>query len=154
MQLGYNMDNSNQDIKGRAFKVIMVGPQAVGKTSMLHRLSEGKFNSAYMSTMGIDFKTYATQVRERPYSLQIWDTAGQEKFKALTSTYYKGSQGCVCVYDLADASSLDACHYYLTKAMEENIPQECIYLVGNKQDLPHSGEQGQQLALKFEVNYA
>ena len=71
------MDNSNQDIKVKAFKVILVGPQAVGKSSILFRLSESKFNTAYLSTVGIDFKTYTTQVGLLLYSLQIWDTAGQ-----------------------------------------------------------------------------
>lgn len=100
------MDDSNQDIKMRAFKVIIVGPQAVGKSSMLFRLSEAKFNTAYLTTVGIDFKTYTSQVASKLYSLQIWDTAGQEKFRSLTSSYYKGSQGCVCVFDLSDLSTL------------------------------------------------
>lgn len=71
------MDETQHDIKPRAFKVIIVGPQAVGKSSILFRLSESKFNSAYNSTIGIDFKTYTTQVNGKNYSLQIWDTAGQ-----------------------------------------------------------------------------
>ena len=56
------MDDSHQSIKVRAFKVIMVGPQAVGKSSILFRLSESKFNTAYLSTVGIDFKTYSTTI--------------------------------------------------------------------------------------------
>ena len=71
------MDESQGDIKGRAFKVIIVGPQAVGKSSILFRLSESKFNNAYFSTIGIDFKTYSTNINDKVYSLQIWDTAGQ-----------------------------------------------------------------------------
>lgn len=133
------MDHSNQDIKMRAFKVIIVGPQAVGKSSILFRLSESKFNTAYLSTVGIDFKTYTTQVGEKLYSLQIWDTAGQEKFRALTSSYYKGSQGCICVFDLSELSTLERCDYYISKALEENVPKECIFLVGNKIDIPHEG---------------
>lgn len=148
------MDNSNQDIKMRAFKVIIVGPQAVGKSSILFRLSESKFNTAYLSTVGIDFKTYTTQVADKLYSLQIWDTAGQEKFRALTSTYYKGSQACICVFDISDDTSLERCDYYLNKALEENVPKDCIYLVGNKNDIPHSdNEKGKELAAKYEVNY-
>lgn len=72
-----NMDESHEDMKAKAFKVIIVGPQAVGKSSILFRLSESKFNTAYLSTVGIDFKTYMAHVAEKPYSLQIWDTAGQ-----------------------------------------------------------------------------
>ena len=129
------MDDSHQDIKAKAFKVIIVGPQAVGKSSILFRLSQAKFNSAYLSTVGIDFKTYSTQVEGKPYSLQIWDTAGQQKFRALTSTYYKGSQACVCVFDLSDESTINRCDYYIQKALEQNITKDCIYLVGNKSDI-------------------
>jgi small GTP-binding protein len=127
----------NQDVKARAFKVIIVGPQAVGKSSILFRLSESRFDNVYLSTVGIDFKTYTTRVNDKNYSLQIWDTAGQEKFRALTSTYYKGSQACVCVFDLTDPTTLERCDFYLNKALEENIPKECIYLLGNKSDLEH-----------------
>jgi len=56
------MDDSHQEVKTRAFKVIIVGPQAVGKSSILYRLSESKFNTAYLSTVGIDFKTYTARV--------------------------------------------------------------------------------------------
>jgi small GTP-binding protein len=125
----------NPDARTRAFKVIIVGPQAVGKSSILFRLSEARFDAAYLSTVGIDFKTYTTKVEDKSYSLQIWDTAGQEKFRALTSTYYKGSQACVCVFDLTDPVSLERCDFYLSKALEENIPRDCIYLIGNKSDL-------------------
>lgn len=103
------MDDSSQDIRLKAFKVIIVGPQAVGKSSILYRLSESQFNPNYLSTVGIDFKTYTVQIAEKNYSLQIWDTAGQEKFRSLTATYYKGSQGCVCVFDLTDPESLAKC---------------------------------------------
>ena len=71
------MDESQSDIKNKAFKVIIVGPQAVGKSSILFRLSEAKFNTAYFSTIGVDFTTYSSQINNKPYSLQIWDTAGQ-----------------------------------------------------------------------------
>ncbi len=104
--------------------------------------------------MGIDFKTYSTTIDEKPYNLQIWDTAGQEKFRALTSTYYKGSQGCVCVFDLSDESTIERCDYYLSKAQEENIPKECIFLIGNKSDIEqNSADKGKHLAGRYEVNY-
>ena len=70
--------------------------------------------------------------------MQIWDTAGQEKFKALTSTYFKGSQGCVVVFDLSDESTIERCDYYLNKALEEGISKECIFFIGNKSDMEHA----------------
>ena len=106
----------------KGFKIILVGPQAVGKSSILSRLIETKFTTNYMSTIGVDFKTYQVNVAEQMYAIQIWDTAGQEKFRSLTSNYYKGANGCICVFDLSDPSTLPKCEYYIEKAMEEGIP--------------------------------
>jgi small GTP-binding protein len=61
----------------KAFKVILVGSQSVGKSSILNRISDGRFSNSYTPTIGIDFKTYSVDIGSRVYSLQIWDTAGQ-----------------------------------------------------------------------------
>lgn len=90
----------------RAFKIILVGPQSAGKSSLIYRITESLFNQNYTATIGIDFRTHEVTVAEKSYSLHLWDTAGQEKFRALTSTYYKGSQGCLCVYDISSKESL------------------------------------------------
>jgi small GTP-binding protein len=91
-----------------------------------------------------------TQVDDKDISLQIWDTAGQEKFRSLTSTYYKGSQGCICVFDLSNDASLDSCDYYINKAMDENIPKKCIYLIGNKSDMGNAdNEKARAIANKY-----
>ena len=68
---------SIDEIYQKAFKVIMVGVQSVGKSSILHRLIESKFSSSYLATIGIDFKAYPVTLGNKIYSLQIWDTAGQ-----------------------------------------------------------------------------
>lgn len=87
----------------KPYKIILVGSQAVGKSSLLHRIIESKFDLNYTPTIGVDFKTLSVPVGQKQVVLQIWDTAGQEKFKALTGTYFRGSQGCICVYDINDA---------------------------------------------------
>ena len=72
--------NSELSIDGlhqRAFKIILVGMQSVGKSSILYRLIETKFNQSYQSTVGIDFKSYPVTLGHKVYTLQIWDTAGQ-----------------------------------------------------------------------------
>ena len=71
------MDDSSQDISMRAFKVILVGTQSVGKSSILCRLINSNFPSSYQATVGIDYHTYSAKVDNITYSLQIWDTAGQ-----------------------------------------------------------------------------
>lgn len=84
----------------------MVGGQAVGKSSLLFRIIESKFDPSYTSTIGVDFKTVSVAVGQKQVVLQIWDTAGQEKFRSLTQTYFRGAQGCICVYDINDGDSL------------------------------------------------
>lgn len=74
--------------------------QSVGKSSILGQLVNSQFPLAYQATVGIDYHTYTATVNNKSYSLQIWDTAGQEKFRALTSAYFKNCNACICVYDL------------------------------------------------------
>lgn len=84
----------------RPYKIILVGSQAVGKSSLLHRIIDSKFDENYTTTIGVDFKTIVVPVSNKQIGLQIWDTAGQEKFKALTETYFRGAHGCICVFDI------------------------------------------------------
>lgn len=96
------MDDTSQEISLKAFKVILVGMQSVGKSSILCRLVNSQFPQNYQATVGIDYHTYSAIVDNKSYSLQIWDTAGQQKFRALTGTYFKNCNACICVYDLND----------------------------------------------------
>lgn len=97
--------------------MILVGIQSVGKSSILSRLINAQFPTNYQATIGIDYHTYNIKNKDVSCSLQIWDTAGQEKFKSLTATYYKNSNACVCVYDIMDKESLEKTDYYIEKAL-------------------------------------
>lgn len=134
------MDDTSQEISLKAFKVILVGMQSVGKSSILCRLVNSQFPQNYQATVGIDYHTYSSIIDNKSYSLQIWDTAGQQKFRALTGTYFKNCNGCICVYDLNDKESIEKVDYYLTKASEQKIPEDCTFIVGNKSDLVGEGD--------------
>lgn len=82
--------------------MILVGNQSVGKSSLLHRIVSSNFDPNFTSTIGVDFKIVVVPLGVKQIALQIWDTAGQEKFKALTQSYFKGAQACICVYDLSE----------------------------------------------------
>ena len=71
------MDDSTQEIGVKAFKVILVGAQSVGKSSLLCQLINSQFPTSYQATVGIDYHTYNTNINGKSYSLQVWDTAGQ-----------------------------------------------------------------------------
>uniref|UniRef100_A0A3B3YR02 Ras-related protein Rab-36 n=1 Tax=Poecilia mexicana TaxID=48701 RepID=A0A3B3YR02_9TELE len=117
-------------------KVVVVGDLNVGKTSLIKRFCKDVFERDYKATIGVDFEIERFQILGVPFSLQIWDTAGQEKFKCIASTYYRGAQVIVTVFDMADIQSLNHARQWLEEAMRENDPNSCfIFLVGTKTDL-------------------
>uniref|UniRef100_A0A3B3YQJ2 Ras-related protein Rab-36 n=1 Tax=Poecilia mexicana TaxID=48701 RepID=A0A3B3YQJ2_9TELE len=118
-------------------KVVVVGDLNVGKTSLI-KFCKDVFERDYKATIGVDFEIERFQILGVPFSLQ-WDTAGQEKFKCIASTYYRGAQ-IVTVFDMADIQSLNHAQW-LEEAMRENDPNSCfIFLVGTKTDLLPSDE--------------
>ncbi|KAF5923076.1 hypothetical protein HPG69_016543 [Diceros bicornis minor] len=108
-------------------KVVVVGDLYVGKTSLIHRFCKNVFDRDYKATIGVDFEIERFEIAGIPYSLQIWDTAGQEKFKCIASAYYRGAQVIITAFDLTD---------WLADALRENEPGSCfVFLVGTKKDL-------------------
>ncbi|XP_072809244.1 ras-related protein Rab-36 isoform X6 [Vicugna pacos] len=94
------------------------------------------FDRNYKATIGVDFEIERFEVAGIPYSLQIWDTAGQEKFKCIASAYYRGAQVIITTFDLTDLQTLDHTRQWLEDALQENEPGTCfLFLVGTKKDL-------------------
>uniref|UniRef100_A0A8W4FN32 Ras-related protein Rab-36 n=1 Tax=Sus scrofa TaxID=9823 RepID=A0A8W4FN32_PIG len=117
-------------------KVVVVGDLYVGKTSLIHRFCKNVFNRDYKATIGVDFEIERFEVAGIPFSLQIWDTAGQEKFKCIASAYYRGAQVIITAFDLTDVQTLAHTRQWLEDALRENEPGACfLFLVGTKKDL-------------------
>uniref|UniRef100_A0A803VI33 Ras-related protein Rab-36 n=1 Tax=Ficedula albicollis TaxID=59894 RepID=A0A803VI33_FICAL len=117
-------------------KVVVVGDLYVGKTSLINRFCKDNFDRDYKATIGVDFEIERFEIIGMPYNLQIWDTAGQEKFKCIASAYYRGAQVIITVFDLADIQTLDHTKQWLEDALRENEPDSSfIFLVGTKKDL-------------------
>uniref|UniRef100_A0A8D0KTU6 Ras-related protein Rab-36 n=1 Tax=Strix occidentalis caurina TaxID=311401 RepID=A0A8D0KTU6_STROC len=94
------------------------------------------FDRDYKATIGVDFEIERFEISGIPYNLQIWDTAGQEKFKCIASAYYRGAEVIITVFDLADIQTLDHTKQWLEDALRENEPDSSfIFLVGTKKDL-------------------
>lgn len=83
------------------YKIILVGDVSVGKTTLFWRYTEGEFlaNKGTLVT-AIDFKMKQISISNKPIKLYVWDTAGSEKYRSIVSTYFKGCQGVVIVFDL------------------------------------------------------
>ena len=82
------------------YKLVFLGDQSVGKTSMLTRFMYDTFDSTYQATIGIDFLSKTMYLEDRKVRLQLWDTAGQERFRSLIPSYIRDSSVAVIVYDI------------------------------------------------------
>eukprot|EP00741_Cyanophora_paradoxa_P019544 tig00021127_g18866.t1 len=117
------------------FKVLLVGDSGVGKSSILTRFIDDKFDENQPSTIGVDFKVKAMTLEGKRIKLTIWDTAGQERFRTLTSSYYRGAQGIILVYDVSRRHTFENLENWL-KEIEQynNIKEVVMLLVANKID--------------------
>ncbi|CAH2296288.1 ras-related Rab-3C isoform X2 [Pelobates cultripes] len=100
-------DTSDQNFD-YMFKLLIIGNSSVGKTSFLFRYADDSFTSAFVSTVGIDFKVKTVFKNEKRIKLQIWDTAGQERYRTITTAYYRGAMGFILMYDISNEDSFNA----------------------------------------------
>ena len=89
------------------FKILIIGESGVGKTAIMQRFCENTFEPVYISTVGVDFKPKVIKVNNKTVKMQLWDTAGQDRFRNITASYYRGTQGVLIVYDVSDKTSFD-----------------------------------------------
>ncbi|XP_071143607.1 ras-related protein Rab-10-like [Mytilus edulis] len=116
------------------FKIILVGDPAVGKTSLVRRFTTGRFQQEYKSTIGVDFTVQTLQLDGKIVKLQIWDTTGQERFRSLTTGYYRNAHAALVVYDVTNTESLHNCVRWMNDVSMysgQDIPK---LLLGNKCD--------------------
>ncbi len=118
------------------FKIIFVGDASVGKTALAERITKNEFREHYNSTIGVDFSTVTLDICDHTIKTHIWDTAGQECFASIISTYYRGIAGAVIVFDVSSRSSFRKCPFWLNQIKQNgtigHLP--VIALVGNKID--------------------
>ncbi|KAG8483899.1 hypothetical protein CXB51_022676 [Gossypium anomalum] len=119
-----------------SFKILLVGDSSVGKSSMLLSFISASAEDL-APTIGVDFKVKLLSVGGKRLKLTIWDTAGQEKFRTLTSSYYRGSQGIILVYDVTRRDTFTNLTDVWAKEVElYSTNQDCVkILVGNKVDM-------------------
>lgn len=117
------------------FKTLLIGNSSVGKSSLLLRFSDNTFQESFYPTIGVDFKIRTFEHEGSVVKLQMWDTAGQEKFKTITSAYYKGAQGIILVFDLCDKKSFQDIQNWIGEVERYSNRETVKVLVGNKCDL-------------------
>jgi small GTP-binding protein len=145
------MDVEGTTILSIRRKIVFIGNPSTGKTSLLNRICNDKFLPDYDSTIGVDFFTKTIYYNENIFKIQLWDSAGQEKYRSLIPSYLRGASIIFLVYDLTWRESFDAIKSWLGFVNQYTSKDQVkLVLVGNKSDLERKvkKEEGKKLAEK------
>ena len=120
-------------------KIIVIGDSSVGKTNFIFRFVENKFNPAYVTTVGFDYKSKIIKLpkSKKRVKVQIWDTAGQERYNAINKNLFQKVQGVIIMYDITNRNSFDNIGKWL-HLLSQSVSNKIKMLVGNKLDLSDS----------------
>uniref|UniRef100_A0A8D3B0H8 Ras-related protein Rab-25 n=1 Tax=Scophthalmus maximus TaxID=52904 RepID=A0A8D3B0H8_SCOMX len=115
--------------------LVLIGESGVGKSNLLSRFTKNDFNHDTRTTIGVEFSTRTVQLGSFTIKAQIWDTAGLERYRAITSAYYRGAVGALLVYDITKHLTYDSVERWLKELYDHADPHIVVMLVGNKTDL-------------------
>ena len=126
-------ENEKESLK---LKIVIIGDAGVGKTSMIQQFVNRKFDKRYEETIGVEFQVKTFKINDTITKIEIWDTAGSERFASITKNYYRGAQGVLIVYDVTNKSSFDKVESWYNEIKNcTNQDEIAILLIGNKCDL-------------------
>ena len=144
-------------IEDNPLKIIILGSSTVGKSSIYLRYFNNKFNVNTMVTVGVDFKTKYFKFDEKEIKINFVDTAGQEKYRAISQNYLKGTDGVIFVFDLTKKETFQLIADWMQFMKEHNKKNIGKILFGNKNDLISEREisydEGKNLANELKCNY-
>ena len=140
------------------YKILLLGDSTVGKTCFLLRYVDDSFLDLHMATIGLDYRLKTLILEEQKIvKIQLWDTAGQDKFRAITRNYYKGASGIILIFDVTNIKSYENIKKWINEIKEEISEKVSIVLIGNKidnvQERKISKEQGEKLANEIDVKF-
>ena len=156
-----NEEELSKSIMAIRYKIVFVGDICVGKTSIMNRFILNEFTDEYdviiflilyfQSTIGVDFATKMIEFRNNSIKLQMWDSAGQERYKALIPSYVRGAAIIFIVYDLSDSNSFTNLEEWINFIKQVNTDDSLLILCGNKSDKPRKIDykDGSALAQKY-----
>jgi len=130
-------------------KYIIIGDTGVGKSCLLLQFTDKRFQPAHDLTIGVEFGTRFVTVDGKQIKLQIWDTAGQESFRSITRSYYRGAAGALLVYDITRRETFNHLTTWLDDVRQHANPSTTIMLIGNKSDIDAKRQVSKEEGEKF-----
>ena len=138
--------DENSDI---TLKLLIVGGSGVGKTNFLNMFLNNKFNQNYFSSTGIDLQNKIMNIKNKKVRIQIWDTAGQEKYKSITKNLFLKVMGALVLYDITNEESFTKLKEWVELIIEECGRHIKILIIGNKSDLESQRAIDKEDAMKY-----
>lgn len=162
----YNNPDISPDVdeskpKKLAFKVVSVGDSNVGKTSFIKRFISGDFSDSIEPTIQASFVSKTVEIEGTPVKCDLWDLAGEERYRSLAPMYFREAAGILLYFDLTNRGSFDNCktHWFsqIENALQAQRSKMCVILIGTKcdkrDDIAVSFEEANQFALDNSMNY-
>ena len=140
------------------YKILLLGDSSVGKSCFLLRYCDKTFQNAHLVTIGLDYRLKSMKLKSgKNIKLQIWDTAGQDRFRAITKNYFKGSHGIILIYDVTNRQTFENVKSWISQIREEASKNVIIYIAANKIDMEDgrivNKEEGKKFAEEFGLPY-
>ena len=110
------------------YKILLLGDSSVGKSCFLVRYCDETFQNTHLVTIGLDYRLKSMKLKSgKNIKLQIWDTAGQDRFRAITKNYFKGSHGIILIYDVTNRQTFENIKSWILQIREEASKNVIIY---------------------------
>jgi small GTP-binding protein len=119
----------------RPYRVVTIGDSSVGKTSLLNHLTHSAFDPDLSATVAAEFMHIIRTLGSETFEMQIWDTAGAERYRALGPIYYRNAVGALVVFDLTSRASFDSLPTWISSYLANADKESAIFILGNKIDL-------------------
>ena len=142
-------NNSSDENKEYIFKYIIAGDSGVGKTCMIYYYLYNKVKQNSTQTIGVDYSSKTLIINNQKIKLQIWDTAGQDKFRSVSKSYYRGAIGIIIVYDITSKESFLHIKSWINEVKLSAREEASFIIIGNKNDLKDQREVSYEEAKKF-----
>jgi small GTP-binding protein len=139
------------------FKLIIIGDTNTGKSCLLQRFADDSYNNDFISTIGVDFKVKTITINDKMIKTQIWDTAGQDRFRSITNSYYRGVHGIIISYDITNKQSFVNIERWMRNVKDFVSDNAVKILIGTKSDLEEkrkvSKKELEDLANELDMKY-
>ena len=139
------------------FKIIIIGDSTTGKTNILSKYLNDKYEKDFKATIGVELGNKTLKIKNDTVNIQIWDTAGQERYRSMTKAYYKGALGALIVYDITNRNSFENVENWMTDLKSSADQKVSILLIGNKNDLEEEREvkieEGEKRAQEYDIAF-